>query len=229
MSDLVGRYPNMLAGGVTLEGTFAPFELWAGESDIVTSQGTADVTAIEQFRVLARSTTGTLIPWDGATLSGQGRAIGFAAQPIPANTSGPIFVGGFVNHLALIWPASVTALWQRKQAFDGTNIEVGAILGISGPIVYNPAFDATGGSASVPGTAVHSTTVALTFALSGGDAAFAVFNNGIANVGTPVGISAGSSPASLTAPAAPGTYTVKLSFDAAGNDVFATSNEISIT
>lgn len=129
-----GTYPNLLAGGLTDEGDFVPFELFAGESDIVTSQGTAGATALEQFRVVARDTDGTLIPWDNTVTAKP--AIGITAQPIPAGTTGPIFVGGVFNHAALIWPAAVTTLPARKAAFDRTDILIGAILGTGTPITY---------------------------------------------------------------------------------------------
>jgi hypothetical protein len=130
------QYPNMLAAGVTDEGDFVPFELWAGEAKIVTSQGTADATALEQFRVVAHSATGTLIPWDGVTFSGQGKAIGFTAQPIPAGVTGPIFIGGAPNHAALIWPVAVNTIPLRKMAFDGTPIDISVILGVGTQITY---------------------------------------------------------------------------------------------
>lgn len=131
------QYPSMLAGGLNNEGDFTPFELFAGEADIVTSQGTASTTALEQFRVIARASDGTLIPWDGTTVSGQGRAIGIAAQPIPASSQGPFFTGGVFNHLALVWPSGVTTLPARKAAFDGTNVQIGSILGVATPITYS--------------------------------------------------------------------------------------------
>ncbi len=130
------QYPNMLAGGVTDEGDFTPFELFAGESNIVTSEGTADVAAIQQFQVISHTATGTLQAWDGVTFSGQGKAIGIAAQPIPAGVSGPYFIGGVFNHAALIWPAAVSTVPERKMAFDGTNIAIGTILGVATPITY---------------------------------------------------------------------------------------------
>ncbi len=129
-------YPNMLAGGITSEVEFSPFELFAGESDIVTSQGTAGAVALEQFRVVARANDGTLIAWDGVTVAGRGKPFGFTAQPIPAATQGPIFVGGFFNHLALIWPDAVSSLSDRKAAFDGTDVHIGAIMGVGTHITY---------------------------------------------------------------------------------------------
>ncbi len=236
-------YPDMLARGVTNVATFTPFELWAGESDTVTSQGTVGATAIIQFQVIARDNNGKIVPWepsvgsnvgtlyasqnvtfggnpsandtvtiggnvitfvaanpaDGQVLIGAGAAdtaqnfvtfvsahdttlgveaaltnattvrltaivegtdgnaitlsksgtypalggstlaggtstttvadkpIGFAAQAGAVGGPIPFFTGGVPNHKALIWPASVTTLDQRKAAFDGTNITIGSL------------------------------------------------------------------------------------------------------
>lgn len=61
---MVATYPNLLAAGVTDLGRFDQFDLYAGESDIVTSQGqAADGQAIEQFAVLTYDEDGRLIPW----------------------------------------------------------------------------------------------------------------------------------------------------------------------
>ena len=117
-------YPNLLAGGLNNLGTFAPYQLWAGESDIVTSQGVASGT-IRQFAVLMRAGSATtLVEWDGSA----GKAIGFAAQPAVSGGPVPYFVGGSPNHTALIWPSSCDTLEKRKAAFDGTNIQVGSLL-----------------------------------------------------------------------------------------------------
>ncbi len=135
-TNAYSQYPRMLAAGVTDEGDFTPYELFAGEADIVTSQGTAGVTALEQFRVAAHAADGTLIPWDGQTYSGQGKPVCVTAQPIPAGITGPVFVGGFFNHAALVWPNNITTVPQRKMAFDGSNIFIGTILGVATPITY---------------------------------------------------------------------------------------------
>jgi hypothetical protein len=57
-------YPNLLASGVTTDDTFAPFQLWAGESDLVTSQGTAGAV-LQQFQVVSRDAQGRIVPWAG--------------------------------------------------------------------------------------------------------------------------------------------------------------------
>lgn len=59
------------------------------------------------------------------------RPIGIAAQPVAAVTPGamlPYWRDGVFNHAALVWPAAVATLAQRKRAFAGTPIGVGMIL-----------------------------------------------------------------------------------------------------
>lgn len=117
-------YPDMLARGPTVLGTFTPFELWAGESDLVTSQGTASA-ALAQFQVIARDpATQKIIAWDGST----GKPIGFMAQAAAADGPAAFYTGGVPNHLALLWPPSVDTLAKRKAAFDGSNMTIGSIL-----------------------------------------------------------------------------------------------------
>lgn len=118
-----GSYPNLLAGGINNEGTFAPFELWAGESDTVTSQGTAGANLAQFLVVMRDTTTKNIVPW----VEGQ-QAIGFMAQPAVQGGPAAYFTGGVPNHAALVWPAGVTTLAARKAAFDGTNITVSALL-----------------------------------------------------------------------------------------------------
>lgn len=117
-------YPDLLASGETLVGTFVPFELMAGESKIVDDQGVAGAVALAQFAVVMRDVGDTLVVWDGTP----GTAIAVTMQPILPNASGPIRVGGIFNHQALIWPVGVTTLAARKAAFDGTMIGVRQLL-----------------------------------------------------------------------------------------------------
>lgn len=126
MATYTATYPNMLAGGLDVDTVTEPFHLWAGEADLVTSQGTAGAN-LAQFTVIMRGGAGgtQLIAWDGTTV---GAAVGFTAQP--AVTGGPVvyYTGGVPNHKALVWPAGVVTLDARKRAFDGSNITISAIL-----------------------------------------------------------------------------------------------------
>lgn len=57
-------YPPMLAGGITDLGRFDQFDLFAGESKIVTDQAQApDGVAITQFQVLQMDANGRMKPW----------------------------------------------------------------------------------------------------------------------------------------------------------------------
>lgn len=123
---MAGSYPDLLAHGVENAGRFDQFDLYAGESDIVTGQAQmTDDEAAEQFTVLAMA-AGKLTAYTGT-----GTAHAIAAQPIEAATPGvyvPIFTGGVFNHEALVWPAGTNTLALRQQAFAGTNIGVRQLL-----------------------------------------------------------------------------------------------------
>jgi hypothetical protein len=80
-ADFPAVYPNTQAQGVTNVSGFTPFELWAGEADIITSQGTAGAN-INQFQVLTVDGNGHWIPWAG---------------PGGINASMPLFFTGVVN------------------------------------------------------------------------------------------------------------------------------------
>lgn len=101
------------------------------------------LTAIEEGLggnavTLAHSATEPVL--SGATLTGGGvsepdeagmRPIGIAAQPVAAATPGamlPYWRDGVFNHSALVWPAGVATLAQRKRAFAGSPIGVGQLL-----------------------------------------------------------------------------------------------------
>lgn len=113
-------YPNMLARGLTAEGEFKPFELFAGESDIVTSQGKASAP-VRQFALVKR-TGDTLTECTQAA----DEAVGIAAQPTAGGSDAwfPYFTGGVFNHQAIIWPADADTLEKRKAMFDGSNIVI---------------------------------------------------------------------------------------------------------
>jgi hypothetical protein len=72
-------YPPMLASGVNQFTRFDQFDLYAGDTDIITQDGVAaDATAITQFQVLGRNASGKLVPWnpDGVGSIGQAYATG---------------------------------------------------------------------------------------------------------------------------------------------------------
>lgn len=122
-----GSYPNLLAAGVTLEASLAPFELWAGESDLVTSQGTGGAN-LAQFTVIARAASGKIVAVVPGATDSTAKAIGFLAQACVTDGPAAFYTGGVPNHAVLIWPGSVTTLDARKALFDGTNMTISALL-----------------------------------------------------------------------------------------------------
>ena len=83
-------YPNYLAAGLTTDATFIPFELWAGESDLVTSQGIAAQT-LPQFTVIARDLNNQIVAWapytaDGAPVGVASATYTFSAAPAAGDT-----------------------------------------------------------------------------------------------------------------------------------------------
>jgi len=121
-------YPNQLAGNGT-HGGYTPFHLFAGEKEIVTAQrGVPADTAFEQFEVAA-DVNGVLAKYTGQA----DVTLVVVAQPIAASATppalAPVYVSAFFNHEALVWPSGVATLAARKAAFQGSEIEVGALLG----------------------------------------------------------------------------------------------------
>lgn len=97
---------------------------------VVTLEAIAEA---EEGNKVTLAKSGTYPALSGAALTGggdfsAGRAVGFTAQAIPANSQGPVFIGGYPNHEALVWPASCATLKQRKLAFAGTDIHVGHLM-----------------------------------------------------------------------------------------------------
>lgn len=118
-------YPDQLAKGVTTHDPFVPFELFAGESDVVTTQGTAQ-GPVPQFSILARvhGPGSPIKVWDGTATT---EVVGIAAQAAVDAGPLPYYVGGFFNHAALAWPVGVVNYADRQAAFDRTNIQIGAL------------------------------------------------------------------------------------------------------
>lgn len=102
----------------------------AAANTVVTVEAVADD---EEGNAVTLAKSGTNPTLSGATLTGGGEQsagdlAGITAQPIAANSNGPSFVEGIFNHEALVWPASLTTLAQRKLATQGTGIEVRRLL-----------------------------------------------------------------------------------------------------
>lgn len=110
----------------------------SGTGTTVTLTAIAQGTAGNSIATLEGVTSGSFTV-AGATLTGanaaedvpSGNAVAFAAQPCAATTPGAwvsVYVSGVPNHEALVWPAGLSTLRQRKMAFEGTPITPKQIL-----------------------------------------------------------------------------------------------------
>lgn len=105
-----------LAGSFTQEGQ-RPLQLWAGEADKITEvffkSGGGDTFA--KYEVVALTDDGKVKKYDGT-----GKPAGFCAQPVTdLDGTACVYVGGYPNHEALVWPASLDNFEKRRAAFIG--------------------------------------------------------------------------------------------------------------
>lgn len=108
--------PNDLAGSFTQEGQ-RPLQLWAGEADKITEVFVKEDAAatFKKYEVVALTAEGKVKAFDGT-----GSPAGFVAQPISAeDASVAVYVGGYPNHEALVWPGSLDTFEKRRAAFIG--------------------------------------------------------------------------------------------------------------
>lgn len=140
-------YPNLLASGVTIDNTFAAFELWAGEADLVTSQGTAGA-AIQQFQVVMRDALNrTVVPWTGHG---------------PAEATGTITFSSAVPSAADSVTINGTAITFRASGATGYDVNIPGSLALTATAVrdmVNAHEDVFGVSATASGGVVTLTSV----------------------------------------------------------------------
>lgn len=128
-------YPNNLASGFNAEGQTRPFELFAGETDIVTNEVTP-VAAYPIFSIVTLGAAEAATVWNGTDFPGNGSAtvvpvpMGILAQASDGTNPCPVYVAGYFNYAILkkTGGGSVT-LAEAKRAFQGTDIHIGEVKG----------------------------------------------------------------------------------------------------
>lgn len=121
-----------LAGSEVLSG-YDPTELFAGEAPIVTEEAILDTGDLAKYTVVGRLTaTGKIVTLDPEADPADGSEIAYgimtqAADASSADQKVAIYTAGFFNHAALVWPASLDTLEERKAAFLGTPIHIGSV------------------------------------------------------------------------------------------------------
>lgn len=116
-----------LASGLNNEGTFTPTDLYAGEADIVTTQGTvaAASAAMVQYLVVAL-VGGFLIPYDKENgVAGSNVPYGVLPHAIPdaaVDQDTPVIIGGVLNFDVLVADSQTYA--GLKAAFASSNANI---------------------------------------------------------------------------------------------------------
>jgi hypothetical protein len=121
-----------LASGEVV-GTTTILPLLAGECDLITEEGILDTGDLAKYTVVGKITaSGKLVQWAPAASDGSQVAYGILSQAANATSADVrvgVYVGGFFNDAALVWPAGTGAdtLIERKAAFDRTPIRIGTV------------------------------------------------------------------------------------------------------
>lgn len=124
-----------LASG-ELVGTQTVFQLFAGDSDVVTEEAILDTGNLAKYTVVGRLTaTGKIVALNPAAspVDGSELAIGITTQAADASSADQkvaIYTAGFFNHDALVWPASLDTLEKRQAALRATTghqLRVGSV------------------------------------------------------------------------------------------------------
>jgi hypothetical protein len=119
---------NSLAGYETVD-TFTPTQLYAGEADIVTTQGTvqAAVGALVQYQVVAL-VGGFLIPYDKENgVAGANVPYGVlphALADLAVDQDTPVIIGGVLNFDALVADGATYAVLRAAFATSNANIVI---------------------------------------------------------------------------------------------------------
>jgi hypothetical protein len=114
-------------------GTFSQVPLFAGDADITTEEGIIDTGVLAKYTVLGKITaTGKLIALTPGASDGSQIAYGILTQAVDATAAdvrAGVYVGGFFNDAALVWPAhaSLDTLIERQAAFARTPIHIGTV------------------------------------------------------------------------------------------------------
>lgn len=114
-------------------GTQTILPLFAGEADVTTEEGVVDTGVLAKYTVVGKITaTGKLVALTPGASDGSQVAYGILTQAVDAtsaNVNVGVYVGGFFNDAALVWPNNTAydTLIERQAAFARTPIRIGTV------------------------------------------------------------------------------------------------------
>lgn len=106
--------------------SYTPNAVIGGEAELITNAyPMAASTALSSYHVVALNTSDQLVEWVPGAGDSTAVAIGVLCHGVTTgsgeNPTVPVYVGGYFNTDALVWPSGATAT-QKLNAFLGTNI-----------------------------------------------------------------------------------------------------------
>lgn len=116
-----------------LVGSQSYVPLFAGEADVITEEGIIDTGVLAKGTVLGKITaTGKLVQINPAGADGSQIAYGILSQAVDAvaaDIRAGVYVAGFFNDAALVWPvnAAYDSLVKRQALFARTPIHIGTV------------------------------------------------------------------------------------------------------
>ena len=118
----------------SLVGTQTIVPLFAGDLDVITEEGILDTGALAKYTVVGKITaTGKVVVLTPGASDGSEKAYGILTQAADATSADVrvgLYIGGFFNDAALVWPvnAAYDTLIERKAAFAGNSlIRIGTV------------------------------------------------------------------------------------------------------
>lgn len=156
-------YPGSLAGSNLSEGTFDPFELYAGDVPVTTDHGTAS-GSITQFQVVARNEDGNIVPYN--ELTGTASKAGTFTS---TGVDGDLIT---INGQAITLKTSASTTFQSTIAADAAHsaAPVAALINAH-PDTFNVRAVAAGAVLTIyalfPGAGGNSIAIAKTFTTAG--------------------------------------------------------------
>lgn len=109
-------------------GTFTPDQLYAGEADIVTTQGTVPAAqgALPEYQVVAM-VAGVLVAYNKEGVDGSEEPYGVLPHAIPdaaVDQDTPVIIGGVLNFDVLVADGATYAVLRQAFALSNSNIVI---------------------------------------------------------------------------------------------------------
>ena len=124
---------DLASGGDIVVGN-TPENLFAGEAEVVTDDSYVVASGqgvVAKYTVVGKITaSGKLAKHNPGASDGSQVAIGITTQAVDATSADQkvaVYVGGFFNHTALTWHATLTTEAARKAVFERTPVRIGSI------------------------------------------------------------------------------------------------------